>query len=62
MALCATLGIMGVISPYGTGPSPLYFGSGYIKGKEFWVLGLIFGAIYLGVFLLVGFPWIVSRG
>ena len=62
MLLCATLGIMGVISPYGTGPSPLYYGSGYIKGREFWVLGLVFGAIYLGVFLLVGFPWIVFRG
>jgi L-tartrate/succinate antiporter len=61
MVLCSTLGIMGVISPYGTGPSPLYFGSGYIKGKEFWVLGLIFGAIYLAVFLLVGFPWILAR-
>lgn len=62
MLLCATLGIMGIISPYGTGPSPLYYGSGYIKGKEFWVLGLVFGAIYLGVFLLIGFPWIVYRG
>ena len=62
MVLCATLGIMGIISPYGTGPSPLYFGSGYIKSKEFWILGLVFGAIYLGVFLLVGFPWILWRG
>jgi L-tartrate/succinate antiporter len=53
---------MGIISPYGTGPSPLYFGSGYIKSREFWILGLIFGAIYLGVFLLVGFPWILYRG
>ena len=62
MVLCGALGIMGVITPYGTGPSPIYYGSGYIKGKEFWVLGLIFGAIYLGVYLLVGFPWMVMRG
>ncbi|WP_428564780.1 MAG: anion permease [Solidesulfovibrio sp. DCME] len=61
MVLCATLGIMGIISPYGTGPSPIYFGSGYVKSKEFWILGAIFGVIYLGVFLLVGFPWILSR-
>jgi L-tartrate/succinate antiporter len=62
MVLCGTLGIMGVITPYGTGPSPIYYGSGYVKGKEFWILGLIFGAIYLGVYLLVGFPWMVMRG
>lgn len=61
MVLCGTLGIMGVITPYGTGPSPIYYGSGYIKGKEFWVLGFIFGAIYLGVYLLVGFPWMLMR-
>lgn len=61
MVLCATLGIMGILTPYGTGPSPIYYGSGYIKGKEFWVLGFIFGAIYLAVFLLVGFPWMLMR-
>lgn len=61
MVLCGTLGIMGILTPYGTGPSPIYYGSGYIKGKEFWVLGFVFGAIYLGVYLLVGFPWMLMR-
>lgn len=61
MLLCSTLGIMGVITPYGTGPSPIYYGSGYVKGKEFWLLGLVFGIVYLGVFLLVGFPWNLAR-
>ncbi|GFK93403.1 Citrate carrier [Fundidesulfovibrio magnetotacticus] len=61
MMLCSTLGIMGVITPYGTGPSPIYYGSGYIKGREFWMLGLVFGLVYLGVFLLVGFPWNLAR-
>ncbi|MFZ5425750.1 MAG: anion permease [Thermodesulfobacteriota bacterium] len=61
MLLCSTLGIMGVITPYGTGPSPIYYGSGYIKGREFWLLGLVFGLVYLGVFLLVGLPWNLAR-
>jgi L-tartrate/succinate antiporter len=61
MLLCSTLGIMGVITPYGTGPSPIYYGSGYVKGKEFWLLGFVFGIVYLGVFLLVGFPWNLAR-
>jgi L-tartrate/succinate antiporter len=57
MLLCSTLGIMGIITPYGAGHNPIYYGSGYIKGKDWWVLGFIFGAIYLGVFVLVGLPW-----
>jgi len=61
MLMCSTLGIMGIITPYGTGPSPIYYGSGYIKGREFWMLGMVFGLVYLGVFLLVGFPWNLAR-
>ncbi|WP_243439550.1 anion permease [Fundidesulfovibrio soli] len=59
--LCGTLGIMGVITPYGTGPSPIYYGSGYVKGRDFWILGLVFGLVYLGAFLLIGFPWNLAR-
>ena len=61
MVLCGSLGIMGIITPYGTGPSPIYYGSGYIKGKEFWILGLVFGALFLAVFLGVGMPWNLMR-
>lgn len=56
--LMLTLGIMGVLTPYATGPSPVYFGSGYISSKEFWVLGAIFGLIFILVMLFVGFPWV----
>ncbi|MDR3177619.1 MAG: DASS family sodium-coupled anion symporter [Campylobacteraceae bacterium] len=55
-----SLGIMGIITPYGTGPSPVYFGSGYIKGSDFWKLGAIFGLIYLVVFLVIEIPWVMS--
>ncbi|MDR3346115.1 MAG: DASS family sodium-coupled anion symporter, partial [Campylobacteraceae bacterium] len=56
--LMLSLGIMGVISPYGTGPSPIYYGTGYIKGPEFWKLATIFGLFYLIVFLVVEIPWV----
>jgi len=49
---------MGVITPYATGPSPIYYGSGYISRGAYWTLGLVFGAIYLGVLLLVGVPYL----
>lgn len=56
LALALSLGIMGIITPYGTGPSPVYAGSGFLPGRDYWRLGAIFGAYYLAVFLLVGVP------
>jgi L-tartrate/succinate antiporter len=55
---CYTLGIMGILTPYATGPSPIYYGSGYIAGKDFWRLGLIFGIIFLAVLLGLGYPYL----
>lgn len=63
MFLCYTLGLMGILTPYATGPSPIYYGSGFISRKEFWTLGFIFGVIFLVVFLIIGIPylrWYVS--
>lgn len=59
LLLVHSLGIMGIISPYGTGPSPVYFGSGYIRRKDFWVLGLIFGVIFLAALLLINTPYLL---
>jgi L-tartrate/succinate antiporter len=59
LLLALTLGLMGVISPYATGPSPVYYGSGYIPAKDYWRLGAIFGVIFFAVFLLVAMLWIV---
>ena len=56
--LLLPMGIMGVLTPYGTGHSPVWFASGFIKGPEFWKLGFIFGFIYLAIFIIVGIPWI----
>ena len=40
MVIGYTLGLMGVITPYATGPGPIYYGAGYITTKEFWRLGI----------------------
>lgn len=60
LILCLSLGIMGIISPYGTGPAPIYAGSGYLPSADYWRLGGIFGAIYLAVYLLLGLPLILA--
>jgi len=55
---CYTIGIMGTLTPYATGPAPIYYGSGYIEGRDFWRLGLIFGIIFIVVLLAVGYPYL----
>ncbi|KMV73490.1 anion permease [Rosenbergiella epipactidis] len=57
LLLVTSLGIMGIITPYGTGPSPIYYGSGYLPTKDYWRLGSIFGVIFLLALLFIGYPW-----
>jgi L-tartrate/succinate antiporter len=57
LLLCLTLGIMGMLTPYATGPSPVYYGSGYLPSRDYWVLGAVFGVVFIAAFLLVGVPW-----
>ncbi len=50
--LAGSLGLMGIITPYATGPSPMWYGAGYISQGRWWALGAIFGAIYLGAIIV----------
>ena len=50
--LAGSLGIMGIITPYGTGPSPIWYGAGYISQAKWWALGAVFGGLYLAALLL----------
>ena len=59
LALCLQLGIMGIITPFATGPSPVYYGSGYLPAADYWRLGAIFGVIFFLAFLLIGVPWML---
>jgi L-tartrate/succinate antiporter len=59
MLLVFSLGIMGVLTPYATGPAPVYFASGYVSRKDFWKLGLVFGLIFLGALIVVGTPYLL---
>ena len=56
--LLYSLGLMGILTPYATGPSPIWYGFGYIPSKTFWILGALFGIIFIVVLILVGIPWI----
>jgi len=58
LLLSYPLGLMGILTPYGTGPSPIYYGCGYVKGKDFWLLGFLLGVIFFAVYLLIELPWL----
>jgi L-tartrate/succinate antiporter len=62
LLLVLSLGIMGILSPYATGPSPVYYGSGYIPARDYWRLGAIFGVIFFAALLLIGVPWLAMTG
>ncbi|MEF2230798.1 MAG: DASS family sodium-coupled anion symporter, partial [Pseudodesulfovibrio sp.] len=55
LMLAGSLGLMGIITPYATGPSPIWYGSGYISQARWWGLGAIFGTIYLAALIAVTF-------
>ena len=57
LLLCLTLGIMGMLTPYATGPSPVYYGSGYLPARDYWRLGAIFGVLFIVAFLAIWLPW-----
>ena len=58
LLLCLTLGIMGILTPFATGPSPVYYGSGYLPSKDYWRLGAIFGVLFIAVMVIVAVPWL----
>lgn len=56
--LAGSLGVMGIITPYGTGPSPIWYGTGYISQARWWALGAIFGLLYLIVIVIGAFVFL----
>jgi L-tartrate/succinate antiporter len=59
LLLCYSLGLMGILTPYATGPAPVFYGSGYVSRKEFWALGLTFGLFFLAALTLIGIPFLL---
>ena len=57
-----SLGLMGVLTFYASGQSVIYYASGYVSRRAFWVLGLIMGAMYIAVYLAIIVPWLAFLG
>ena len=57
LAMVYSIGLMGVLTPYATGPAVVWSSAGYISSREFWRLGFLMGMLYLGTLLIVGLPY-----
>ena len=62
LLLAYPLGMIGVLTPYASGQNAVYYGSGYIKRRDFWVLGLVLGVIYMVVYLSIIVKWLGYLG
>jgi DASS family divalent anion:Na+ symporter len=49
--------LMGCLTHYGSGPAPVFFGSGYVSQGKWWTIGIICGVITMAIFFTVGFGW-----
>jgi len=58
MLLCYTSGLSCMLTPFASGPSAIYYGSGYVDRKDFWRLGFLFGIVFLAAFLAAGVPYL----
>ena len=58
LLLAYPLGMIGILTPYASGQNAVYYGSGFIKRRDFWVLGFILGVVYTTVYLAIIVKWL----
>jgi len=56
-ALAFASNLFGGLTHYGSGPAPLYYGSGYVNLKIWWKLGFLVSVMNILVWLIVGGAW-----
>lgn len=49
--------LMGGLTHYGSGPAPLYYGSGYIPLKAWWRVGFLLSLVNIAIWIGVGSLW-----
>jgi DASS family divalent anion:Na+ symporter len=54
--------IFGVLTHYGHGPAPVFYGSGYVDMKDWWIHGLQIGIVLLLVYMGIGGLWMKLMG
>ena len=53
-----SIGLMGILTSYASGQVAIYYGSGFIKRRDFWVLGFIMSVVFFVVYVVIIVPWL----
>lgn len=59
LLLSYTVGLMVIITPYAGAVNPIYYGCGFIRPREFWLLGTLMGLFFFIAFIAIGVPWLM---
>jgi L-tartrate/succinate antiporter len=62
MLLGYALGLMSILTSYASGQNPIYYGSGYITRRHFWVLGFVLGVSFFTIYIAMIVPWLAWLG
>ena len=62
LLLAYPLGLLGILTTYASGQAAVYYGSGFITRREFWVLGFVFGVFFFVVYIAIIVPWLAFLG
>lgn len=66
MLLALMLGFVGslygTLTHYGHGPAPVFFGSGFVDLKSWWLKGLVTGLVLLLIYMVIGGFWMQIIG
>jgi len=49
--------LFGGLTHYGSGPAPIFFGTGYVSTTTWWKVGLICSAVNIGIWMIFGGLW-----
>ena len=62
LLLSYSLGLCGALTAYAAGQNVIYYGSGFISRRDFWVLGAVLGVVFMTVYLAIIVPWLTFLG
>jgi divalent anion:Na+ symporter, DASS family len=60
--LAAFSSLSGSLTHYSTAPAVIFFGSGYVDTRNWWIMGFLVALLGLGIWFTVGFGWFKVLG
>ncbi|SOB99257.1 DASS family divalent anion:Na+ symporter [Ureibacillus xyleni] len=49
--------LFGCLTNYGSGPAPVFFGTGYVPQDKWWMIGFMLSIVHLVVWIVIGGLW-----